>query len=75
MAQMKDIIEIERNRLENGPLNVIQLFPEGTFISPNGVCSIMGCGINKNGDSLGFPLPIFEKILSLPVLTKQNISL
>lgn len=28
---MKDIIEIERNRLENGPLNVIQLFPEGTF--------------------------------------------
>lgn len=31
MAQLKDILEIERRRIPQGPHNTIYLFPEGTF--------------------------------------------
>ncbi|MBQ8957227.1 MAG: hypothetical protein IJ057_01780 [Bacteroidales bacterium] len=31
MAQLKEILEIERKRMEEGPWGTIQLFPEGTF--------------------------------------------
>lgn len=31
MAQLKDILEIERNRSEKGTYSTIYLFPEGTF--------------------------------------------
>ena len=31
MAQLKDILEIERKRIPQGPHNTIYLFPEGTF--------------------------------------------
>jgi len=31
MAQLKEILEIERKRVEDGPYCTIQLFPEGTF--------------------------------------------
>lgn len=31
MAQVKDIIEFERNRMVEGSNNIIYLFPEGTF--------------------------------------------
>ena len=31
MAQLKDILEIERKRISQGPHNTIYLFPEGTF--------------------------------------------
>ena len=31
MAQLKDILEIERKRMDDGPYSTIYLFPEGTF--------------------------------------------
>ena len=31
MAQLKEILEIERNRMFNGPYSTIYLFQEGTF--------------------------------------------